>query len=49
LSEVEAKQSGQQADQKLSFDDVILRCQPDMQAVDQVIHQRLSSDVALVN
>jgi len=24
-------------------------CQSDMQAVDQVIHQRLSSDVALVN
>ena len=45
MSEVEAKKPGQQ----LSFDDVILRCQSDMQAVDQVVHQRLSSDVALVN
>ncbi len=27
----------------------MVRCQPDMQAVDHVIHQRLSSDVALVN
>ena len=33
----------------LSFDDVLARCQPDMQAIDQVIHQRLSSDVVLVN
>ncbi len=33
----------------LSFDDVMSRCQSDMQAVDQVIRQRLSSDVALVN
>ncbi len=49
MSEVEAKQPGQQADQQLSFDDVMLRCQADMQAVDQVVHQRLSSDVALVN
>ena len=32
-----------------SFDDVISRCQSDMQAIDQVIHFRLSSDVALVN
>jgi octaprenyl-diphosphate synthase len=39
------KQSGQ----RLSFDDVMALCQADMQAVDQVIHQRLSSDVALVN
>ena len=35
--------------QPLSFDDVTARCQLDMQAVDQVIHQRLSSEVALVN
>ncbi len=33
----------------MSFDDVMVLCQSDMQAVDQVIHQRLSSDVALVN
>ena len=33
----------------LSFDDVLTRCQPDMQAIDKVIHQRLSSDVVLVN
>ena len=45
LTEVKTKQAGQ----KLSFDDVLQRCQPDMQAVDQVIHQRLSSDVALIN
>ncbi len=45
LTEVKTKQAGQ----KLSFDDVLKRCQPDMQAVDQVIHQRLSSDVALIN
>ncbi len=44
-------QSEQQtsASQPLSFDDVIALCQSDMQAVDQIIHQRLSSDVALVN
>jgi len=36
-------------DPALSFDDVIKRCQSDMQAIDEVIHQRLSSDVALVN
>ena len=34
---------------QLSFDDVMSRCIADMQAVDQVIHQRLSSEVALVN
>ena len=34
---------------QLSFNDVMTRCKDDMQAVDQVIHQRLSSDVALVN
>jgi len=33
----------------MSFDDVMTLCRSDMQAVDQVIHQRLSSDVALVN
>lgn len=38
-----------QSEQRLSFDDVMALCQSDMQAVDQVIHQRLSSDVALVN
>ena len=35
--------------QSMSFDDVMSECQADMHAVDQVIHQRLSSDVALVN
>ena len=45
MTEVTPKQAGQ----KLSFDDVMQRCQSDMQAVDQVIHQRLSSDVALIN
>ena len=42
MSEVEAKQ-------QLSFDDVTALCRSDMQAVDQVIHQRLSSDVILIN
>ncbi len=37
------------SDQQLSFDDVMALCHDDMQAVDQVIRQRLSSDVALVN
>jgi octaprenyl-diphosphate synthase len=45
LTEVTTKQAGQ----RLSFDDILQRCQSDMQAVDQVIHQRLSSDVALIN
>ena len=46
LSETDPiKQSAQQ----LSFDDVMDLCQSDMQAVDQVIRLRLSSDVALVN
>jgi octaprenyl-diphosphate synthase len=51
LSEVESiKQSEQEAsEQKLNFDDVMALCHADMQAVDQVIRQRLSSDVALVN
>ncbi|VAW52760.1 Octaprenyl diphosphate synthase, partial [hydrothermal vent metagenome] len=35
--------------QPLSFDDVVALCQNDMQAVDKIIHQRLSSDVTLVN
>ena len=34
---------------QLSFDEVMTHCRADMQAVDQVIHQRLSSDVALIN
>ena len=38
-----------QVEETLSFDGVMQHCQSDMQAVDQVIHQRLSSDVALVN
>jgi octaprenyl-diphosphate synthase len=38
-----------QAEQQLDFDDVTTLCRTDMQAVDQIIHQRLSSDVALVN
>ncbi len=45
MTEVKNKQAGQIS----SFDDVLQRCQSDMQAVDQVIHQRLSSDVALIN
>ena len=45
MTEVTTKQAGQ----RLSFDDILQRCQSDMQAVDQVIHQRLSSDVALIN
>ena len=39
----------QQAKQSLSFEDILARCQSDMQSVDEVIHQRLSSEVALVN
>lgn len=46
MSEVEL---GQAAQQQMSFDDVMSLCQADMQCVDQVIHQRLSSDVALVD
>lgn len=45
LTEVINKQAGKIR----SFDGVLQRCQSDMQAVDQVIHQRLSSDVALIN
>ena len=47
MSEVELDQ--QVVPQKMSFDDVMSLCQADMQFVDQVIHQRLSSDVALVD
>lgn len=43
------KKKAKQDGQTLSFDDVEQRCQSDMQAVDKVIRQRLSSDVALVN
>ncbi len=32
-----------------SFQDIAARCAADMQAVDGIIHQRLASDVALVN
>lgn len=42
MSEVELEQ-------QLNFDDVMALCRPDMQAVDRVIHQRLSSDVVLIN
>lgn len=45
MTEVKTKQAGQ----RLSFDDILQRCQSDMQAVDEVIHQRLSSEVALIN
>ena len=34
---------------QLSFDEVMTRCRADMDSVDEVIHQRLSSDVALIN
>ena len=50
MSEVRTPtESQQQTDQQLSFDGVMAFCQSDMQAVDKVIHQRLSSDVVLVN
>jgi octaprenyl-diphosphate synthase len=49
LLEVESMQAVRQAGQQLNFDDVIAPCRADMLAVDQVIHQRLSSEVALVN
>jgi octaprenyl-diphosphate synthase len=42
LSEVELEQ-------QMNFDDVMALSRSDMQAVDRVIHQRLSSDVALIN
>jgi octaprenyl-diphosphate synthase len=41
LSEVKPEQ--------MNFDDVMALSRSDMQAVDQVIHQRLRSDVALIN
>lgn len=47
MSEVDSL--NKQTEQKIGFDDVMAHCRSDMQAVDQVIHQRLSSDVALVN
>ncbi len=47
IKSAESKQA--EPDQQLSFDDVMALCHDDMQAVDQVIRQRLSSDVALVN
>ena len=47
MSEVEVTQNVQQ--QNISFDQVVAACRDDMQSVDQVIHQRLSSDVALVD
>jgi octaprenyl-diphosphate synthase len=34
---------------QLSFDEVMTHCRADMDSVDEVIHQRLSSDVALIN
>ncbi len=50
LSEVEIlAESASKADQQPNFDEVTAPCQSDMQAVDELIHQRLSSDVALVN
>ena len=50
LSEVEIlTKPVSKADQQPSFDEVTASCQLDMQAVDELIHQRLSSDVALVN
>jgi len=53
LSEVEPTKQTEpkqaDPDQQLNFDDVMALCHDDMQAVDQVIRQRLSSDVALVN
>jgi octaprenyl-diphosphate synthase len=53
LSEVEPTKQTEpkpvDPDQQLNFDDVMALCHDDMLAVDQVIRQRLSSDVALVN
>jgi octaprenyl-diphosphate synthase len=43
------QQSELKAAPQLSFDDVMAVSRSDMEAVDQIIHQRLSSDVALVN
>ena len=49
MSEEETMSAPQKNRSALNFDEVIAPCQQDMLAVDQVIHQRLSSDVALVN
>ncbi len=53
MSEVEPTKQAEpkqaDPDQQLNFDDVMALCRADMQAVDLVIRQRLSSDVALVN
>jgi len=38
-----------ESESQIGFDEVMAHCRPDMQSVDQVIHQRLSSEVALVN
>lgn len=47
MSEVEKTQQTQQ--ESISFDQVVAACRDDMLSVDQVIRQRLSSDVALVD
>ena len=50
LSEVETTQEAeQQSEQEMSFDWIMSACRSDMQSVDQVIHQRLRSEVALVD
>lgn len=51
LSEVEplTKSTAVNTEKTLAFDDVMALCQSDMLVMDQVIRQRLSSDVALVN
>jgi octaprenyl-diphosphate synthase len=49
LSEEVSTKAAPVTGQSLNFDEVIAPCGDDMKAVDQVIHQRLSSDVALVN
>ena len=45
----EADPLKKESEQQSGFDNVMAYCQMDMQAVDQVIHQRLSSEDALVN
>lgn len=42
-------EAADQLDSDLSFDQLMVPCQADMNAVDSIIQQRLSSDVALVN
>ncbi len=51
MSEVEVTKQAEPpvSDQPLNFDDVMVLCHDDMQAVDQGIRQRLSSDGALGN